>query len=178
MKKTLLIGAVLLVLVLVLGVAGIVYAQTQTPPFDQPGFGRGMMGGNGFGMMGRGTGMGSGMMGRGGYGPVHTYMVEVFAEQVGLTVDEVNDRLANGDSMWDIAQDQGFTGEEVQDLMVKVHNEALEKAVAGGVLTQEQAEWMKQHMSQRLENGFGPGSCHGGGGMMGGGSWRQPAPEA
>jgi len=174
MKKTLLVSAVLLVLVLVLGFAGIVYAQTQIPPSPPPGFGPGMMG--------RGTGMGPGMMGggysRGGYGPVHTYMVEAFAEKVGLPVDEVNDRLANGDSMWEIAQDQGFTDVEIQDLMVQAHSEALDKAVAEGVLTQEQADWMKQHMSQGWGSGFGTGSCHGGGGMMGGGRWRQPAPEA
>jgi hypothetical protein len=170
MKKPLLVGALLLVLVIVLGIAGVVYAQSGGPTFPRPGFGPGMMG--------SGSGWGPGMMGRGGFGPVHTFMVEAFAEQVGLTVEQVNERLADGETMWEIAQAQGFSDEEIQDLMLQAHNEALDQAVAAGVLTQEQAEWMRQHMGQGWRGGSGPGSCHGGGGMRGGWRWSQPAPEA
>jgi hypothetical protein len=117
-------------------------------------------------------------MDRGSFGPMHTYTLEAFASLVGLTVDEVNDRLSNGETMWEIARAEAFSDAEIQDLMVQAHNTALDKAVADGVITLEQADWMRERMSQGVGGGLGTGSCHGGGGMMGGGRWNQPVPDA
>ena len=165
MKKLLMAGAVGLVVLVALGIAGFAYAQSQTPPAPY-GAGRGMMGGFGSGMMaGRGMmgGYRSGMMGNGGYGPMHEYMVAALAEELGLTVEDVQSRIEAGETPYQIAQSQGLTDEQIRDVMEQAHDAALDAAVAAGALTQEQADWMDQHMEQMWQNGgagFGP--CHGG----------------
>ena len=66
--------------------------------------------------------------------------------------------------MWQVAEAQGFSQEEIQEKMLAARTQALEAAVAAGALTQEQADWMSQHMGQRGANGMGPGNCPGMGG--------------
>ena len=170
MKKFLVISAVAILAVLVLGVAGFAYAQSQTPPPpDGPTYGPGMMGRWG------GRGFGQGMMGRwsrGGYGPMHEYMVDAFAEALNLTHEELEAKLGDGETMWSIAQAQGLSDEEIADLMVEARTKALEQAVADGALTQEQADWMIQRMQEMQSAGFGPGYCHGFSGQSGGPGWR------
>lgn len=170
MKKLLITGAVLALVIVALGTAGLVYAQTQTPPTPSfPGYGPGMMGGRG------------GMMGgyqSGNFGPMHEYMVQAYAEVFDITVDELEEQLVSGENMWQIALSLGFSQEEIPGLMITAHTQALNEAVEAGVLTREQADWMIERMAQRQAQGFGPGSggCGGyggrsanGGGMMG---WR------
>ena len=154
MKKLLIVGAVLALAIVALGTAGLVYAQTQTPPTPTfPGYGPGMMGGRG-GMM---NGYQSGS-----FGPMHEYMVEAYAEALGITVEDLQERLVGGENMWQIALSLDFSEEEIPGLMIAAHTQALNKAVEAGVLTREQADWMIQRMQQAQEAGFGPGACHGG----------------
>lgn len=169
MKKLLIIGAVLALALVAFGAAGLVYAQTQTPPTPEtpifPGYGPGMMGGRG-GMMG---GFQSGS-----FGPMHDYMVDAYAQALGITVEELQDRLAGGENMWQIALSLGFSEEAVPGLMIAAHTQALNEAVEAGVLTRQQADWMIQRMAQMQAQGSGPGvgGCGGfGGRMMGGWRW-------
>ncbi len=99
-------------------------------------------------MMGRG-----GMMGRwtqsgatGQYGPMHEYMVGAMAEALGMTDEELDAELAAGKTMWQVAEEKGLSTEEFQQLMIDARTSALEKMVADGVLTQEQADWMQSRM--------------------------------
>jgi hypothetical protein len=140
---------------------------------NEQGYGPGgMMGqnGNGYspgGMMGRnGKGYGPGGMmggrGMGAYGGVmHGYMISAFASAVGLTVEEVNTRLANNETPAQIAIAQGKSEADLPALWSQVRQEALNKAVADGVITQAQADAMLQHMNNYAGSGFGPGfgSC-------------------
>ena len=148
--------------------AGTAYAQSQTPPV--PGYPGGMMGGygaqggqyGGYGMMdGFGTPGGYGVMG-GGYGPMHEYMVDALAEALNLTPEEIQSRIDAGETPWQIAQTQGLSEEEIQQLMLDAHDKALDGAVEAGTLTQEQADWMDQHMeSMWSADGAGFGGCQG-----------------
>jgi hypothetical protein len=172
MKKTLLIVALVILALGALGV-GVAFAQGGQPPVN--GFGGGMM------------------WGGGNYGPMHTYIVEAFAAELKLTVDEVNTRLLNGETMYQIAIAEGIVADQVAALLTKVHTAAFDKAVAAGAITREQADWMLQRMQSRYANGYGFGTCPMGGarpqdgtgfrggfgsGMMGGGRWQQaPAPQ-
>jgi hypothetical protein len=178
MKKTLWIVTLAVVAVAALGV-GVVFAQGGQPPVN---------------------GFGGGMMWSGGYGPIHTYVVEAFAAEFDLSVEEVKTRLLNGETMYEIALAEGTAEADVAALLTKVHTAAFDKAVAAGALTQEQADWMLERMQVMAQNGYGYGigNCpmHGGarpqdgtgfrggfgpgqGGMMGGGRWQQsPAPQA
>lgn len=177
MKKTLLIVTLAVLAVAALGV-GIAFAQGGQPPVN---------------------GFGGGMMWGGGYGPMHTYVVEAFAAEFDLSVEEVNTRLLNGETMYEIALAEGTAEADIAAVLTKVHTTAFDKAVAAGALTQDQADWMLERMQYMGQNGYGygTGNCpmHGGarpqdgtgyrgsfgpgqGGMMGGGRWQQaPAPQ-
>lgn len=160
MKKILFVLTIAGLLVLALGVAGFAYAQAQTPtPF--PGYGPGMMGpgpGNGHGGM---MGMGTGMMGE--MGALHAYMYPAMAAALGLTPEEFTARHEAGETFWDIAEAQGLTSEAAWTLMQAARDQALQQAVADGVITQEFADQMLTHMENMHGEGFGPGSgpCHG-----------------
>lgn len=187
MKKFLLIGFIVALALIVVGGAGVVFAQvqgnieepavTQNPvqngdKIQQFGYGPGgMMGGNGRGgMMGGdeyGYGSGGmmdrygrgGMMGGRGVGPyagvMHDYMISAFASAVGLSVNEVNTQLANGQTFAQIAIAQGKTEADLPALWSQVRQEALSKAVADGVITQAQADVMINHMNNYSGSGFG-----------------------
>ena len=178
MKKTVLLLTVGLVVIAALSAAGLVYAQDATPTTPTTpwgGRGAGMMGGanGGPGMMGnRGAARGTGI------GPMHTYMVEAYAETLGLSVEDVQAEFEAGKTMWQIAADQGLSDEEVQNVMVAARATALSAMVADGVLTQEQADFMLERMNTMMAGDFTPGSCPMNGGAAGagfrGGRWSQP----
>ena len=140
MKKTILIVTLVVAALGVLGV-GVAFAQGPVP------------GGRGGGMMQNG----------GGY--LHTYMATALADKLGLKMDDVNARLAAGETMYDIAIANGVKAEDVPALMVEVRAKALEAAVKDGVVTQAQADWMKSR-------GFGTGGYGNGTGMGGGWGWQ------
>ena len=158
MKKVFIVGAVILALIAIAGAAGLAYAQTQIP--DRGEYGPGMMGvwSGGRGMMGQG----GGMMGQRGYGPMHTYFVGALADALDLDKEEVQNRINTGETPWEIAASTGLDDDQVRELLAGAHNTALDQAVAGGAITQDQADWMREHMQQRWENGFGTGAggCH------------------
>lgn len=165
MNIKILIGVlVLAVLAFAMGtMVSAAYAQDETPPY-----------GGGYGMMN-----GSGVM--------HTFMVTEFTRKLDLNVNDVNARLAAGETMYDIALSAGVTAEEFPAVMTEVRAAALDAAVAANVITQEQADWMKSHNM----GGMGYGNCtgtglqgqaygygrgmmggYGRGGMMGGWGWQ------
>ena len=123
----------------------------------------GMMGGYGQGygpggmMGGRGNGYGPGMMAGLGRGIMHDYMIAAFASAVGLTIDDVNTRLTNDETLQQIALAQGKTEADLPALWTEVRQAALNAAVADGVITQAQADLMLEHMKNYTGEGFGPG---------------------
>ena len=169
LKKFLLVLTGFVLAVAVFSVAGFAYAQTQTPPdanYPCPycdtteghnGRGRGMRGG--FDIWATANGE---------YGPLHETMASAFADMLALSVGELEARLEAGETMFDIAETQGLTPEEFSNLMFAARSVALDQAVADGLLTQEQVDWMQSRWHEMQANGFGPGSnfgtgpCHGG----------------
>jgi hypothetical protein len=117
----------------------------------------GMMGENGRGGMMGEYGRGGMMGGLRGQGIMHDYMISAFAGAVGLTVDEVNTRLSNGETPREIALAQGKTAADLPALWQQVRQDALNAAVAAGVITQAQADVMLEHMNNYSGEGFGPG---------------------
>ena len=184
MKKTLLIVAILSIAVLTLGVAGYAYAQDQTPhapeyPYglgmmeDYDGYDHGMMGGY---VHGYGHGMhvlsgAEGMDWNGEHGPMHEAMIATFAEALDLIPEEIEARHDAGETLWEIAEAEGLSAEEIQDLMFSTHDFALEDAVANGWMTEEQAGWMNAHMEQMWSGDYQNGSF---GSHCGGGGYNNP----
>ena len=169
MKKGLLIGALVGLVLGALVVAGYAFAQSPTPVPQFP-FG-GMMGGRQRGGMMGGYGNGSG---NGQYGPMHEYMEKAMAEALDMTEEELEEQLAAGKTMWQVAEEKGLTWEEFTKVMTEARTAALKQMVEDGVITQEQADWMSSRMQGMWGRG-GRGGCPG----MGGGyapGWRN-APE-
>jgi hypothetical protein len=177
MKKILLVVGIVSIAVLAFGAVGYAYAQNQTPDFP---FGLGMMGdyeghgrGYGHGMMG---GFSHGMMdGDGEYGPMHGSMVAALAEVLAISSDEIEARHDAGETMWEIAESGGLSAEEIQEVMSSTHDNALEDAVANGLMNEEQAEWMDDHMDQMWSGDYQDGAFGGhcdGGGMYNNSRWQ------
>ncbi len=106
----------------------------------------GVMGGCGFGNL-RGQGF------------MRDYVISAFADAVGLSVDQVNSRLANGETLKQIAIAQGTTEASLPALAQQVFRAALDKAVADGVVTQAQANLMLEHMNNFMDQGFSLNNC-------------------
>lgn len=156
MKKYLIIGAVLGVVALTLGIVGFAYAQPQNPA--EPvylKYGSGYI--DGVERGGRGRGLMEGCC-SGEEGLIHEYMITALADAFKLTPDELEARHDAGDTLWDIAQELGYTAEDFRALVQEARAVALRQAVADGIISQEQANWMLDHMNQGWENGYGPGS--------------------
>ncbi len=166
MKKGLLAVVAAVVIVAALGTTGLVSAQTSTPqaPAAGSGYGAGMGYSRGMrGGMGQGAGYGYNATGT-GEGILHDAMISYFAEKLGLTVDQINARLANGETMAQISYSTGLTVDQFRTLMVDARSQAIDQAVKDGTLTQAQADWMKQRgagMGGARGAGFGRGAGQG-----------------
>jgi hypothetical protein len=132
MKKTILLVGLLVAAMMMLGV-GVAFAQ-----------GPALYAGNGPAL-------------QNGAGWMHDYMEKAFAAKLGLTENLVEDQLASGKRMYQIALDNGIQQEALTDFMNGVHADALATAVKDGVVSQEQADWMLQRMQNR--GGYGVGNC-------------------
>ena len=166
MKRTILIVGLVMAALVVLGV-GVAFAQGPSPY------------------------AGNGPMMQNGDGYLHTYMVTAFAEKLGLKVEDINARLAAGETMYDIALADGVKAEDFSALMLEVRTTALNAAVKDGVITQEQADLMSSHgygrggmmneygnggagcpMQNGTGTGYGPGMMGNGRGMGSGFGWQ------
>lgn len=169
MKKMIAVLLVVAVAAVALGVAGAVYAQAPTPqaPVDGTGYGYGMMGA---GM--RGGRMGQSEFAGTGDGVLHNALIAAFANELGLSVEDLEAKLAAGETVADVAFAQGLTVEEFRTLMTDAHAQAVAQAVADGTLTQEQADWMAQRGGGQGMHGAG-----GGQGMRGAGQGQFSNPD-
>jgi hypothetical protein len=132
MKKTILIAGLVVMALTVLGVS-VAFAQGPAPY------------------------AGNGPMMQNGGGWMHDYVEQALAAKLGLIEQRVEDQLAAGVPMNQIALDNGIAQEALTDFMNEVHKDAFEAAVKDGVVTQEQADFMLQRMQNR--GGFGTGNC-------------------
>ena len=150
MKKTILIAGLVVMALTVLGV-GVASAQGPAPY------------------------VGNGAMVQNGGGWMHDYVEQALAAKLGLTEEQVEDQLAAGVPMYQIALDNGITQEALTNFMNEVHTDAFAAAVKDGVVTQEQADFMLQRMQNR--GGYGTGNCpmqNGQGGPVNGGGGYGP----
>ncbi len=113
-----------------------------------------------------------------GDGPLHTYIVNAFAQALGISPADFEARRNSGQTAYQIALDLGFPADKIPALLSAARTQALDAAVADQVLTQQQADWMKSHSGGM---GMGTGLCIGtgqaAGGMLGrGGRWQQSNP--
>ena len=152
MKKLALSLAIVAVIAVALGTAGAVYAQSSTPqtPVARNGYGFGMA--ERGGMMGQNAGIGT------QDGLLHDDMIAVIAEKLAISVDDLNARLAAGETMSEIAASEGLNVDEFTALMADARSQAISAAVADGTLTQEQADWLSTRGARMSAGGRGMGA--------------------
>jgi hypothetical protein len=86
-------------------------------------------------------------------------MQQAMADALGMTVEELDAARAEGKTPWEIAEEQGVDLTDMRDTMRPPFEQMLDRAVAGGMLTQEQADTIRQHRAD------GPGPREGRGGF-------------
>ena len=105
-------------------------------------------------------------------------MLELFAELTGLTEDEVREAKEEGKSFAKIAEEAGVSTDTLVD---EIHSERLstiEERLADGLITDEQAQWMEEHMRERIEERvMSEGAGRRGSGMRGGTPMRMGPPD-
>jgi len=136
MKKTILIAFVVATLAGLL-VAGVAFAQDETPPFGD-----------------RGPRVGS--------GELHSYMSEAIADALGMTVEELEASHETGEHFRDLAEAQGLDTDELFTLVEEARTSALEAALEDGAITQEAFDFMKSRGGMgRGDRRGGRGACDG-----------------
>ncbi|MFO3796452.1 MAG: hypothetical protein ACK8QZ_04105 [Anaerolineales bacterium] len=99
------------------------------------------------------------------YGPLHDFMERALANKLNLTEIQVEQELASGKTMAQIALDHGIAPADLPTFLKEVHQLALNEAVKAGVITQAQADWMLQHaqgFGYRYGYRYGMGTCQSG----------------
>ena len=119
MKKILTPILLLVVVTLALSTTGVAYAQEGQP-----------------------TGFSRGLAMMNGDGPLHDYMIQAYADTLGLPFDQFEARLESGETVFQIALSLGFPAEQIPTLLRNARAEALQAAVADGAIVQAQADWM------------------------------------
>jgi hypothetical protein len=147
--KKMFVVMVLVVAALAVSATGIAFAQSPQPPV--PG-GRGPMGGQ---------------AGNAAEGPMHEYMVNAMASALGITPSDFETRHDAGKTAYQIALDLGISADKIPTLLADARSKAFDAAVAAGVITRQQADWMNARRT-----GMGTGNCTGTGQRLGGGMGR------
>jgi len=167
------VGVVALITVLGLVVGGMAFAQTETPQDETTPAAPGRLPwGKGFGCMGGGS----------------WDNFDAMAKALNLTPTQLFEKLHDGQTLADIAKEQGVDLAKVQEAAnaerVKAMKDAIAQAVKDGKITQDQADWLLQGLDQGFlgkGRGFGFGfGGRGGHGMMHGfgrGQAPQQAPD-
>jgi hypothetical protein len=147
-----------------------------------PGQNDGQFGMGGYGMHGGRGGWGWGMHG--------SSLVTVAADFLNLTPEQVVAELSDGISIAQLALNHGAEPQDIVGAFLAERDAALQDAVDQNLITQEQADWMLDHMTEEITEhinepwtagGYGPGMMGQGGhgpGMMGqggcgGGGWNR-----
>ena len=78
-------------------------------------------------------------------------VVEIFANSLNLSTFDVYSQLVEGQKLWQIAYEQGFTLQESEQILVEARKEALKMAVRQGDMKHKQVRPVEYHLHRRLE---------------------------
>jgi lambda repressor-like predicted transcriptional regulator len=86
--------------------------------------------------------------------PYHDQIQEAVAEALGISVEELEAAHDEGKTLRDLAEEQGVELADVQAALEAAHLEAVEQAVADGVISEEMAERIIERMEQKPPAGW------------------------
>jgi len=111
-------------------------------------------------------------------------MFQKQADLLGVSVDDVKNAWAKGETIWQLAQEKGITQQQLQQKMQDQRKQQiqtmLQAMVSNGVITQAQADQRLQYMEQHAGegNGYGRNFGRGRGPMMKGQPQSQSGTES
>jgi len=101
-------------------------------------------------------------MGRGGFrGRLGGAQPTLLAEALDMTVEELQEALTGGQTVAELAEDQGVALEDIVDALIAPRIERIQQAVEDGRITQEQADERIEQMEARMLEGLESGSRFG-----------------
>ena len=144
MKKFWTITGLLAVFAAVVTLVGVTAVSAQGPvtPDTVPGSGQR------YGQTAGGNGGGLGIM-----AVDEADMHAALADALGMSVAEFEAAIANGETLAALALAQGVDLADLQAVMDTVHANAAQDAVANGLVTQEQVDWMQSHRGGQAGQG-------------------------
>ncbi|HEY9121488.1 MAG TPA: hypothetical protein VIM80_00685 [Brevefilum sp.] len=149
---------ILAVVAVALGSASAVFAQTDTPdsPIGYGGVGIGSRSKRG----GRGNGSQMLYQNRDSMedGLLHDAMIAAFSEALSIPVEDLETRLAGGETLAEIALSTDLTLEEFRTLLTEIRTTVHDQAVEEGLLPGSQFGWT----NERPEGNTGYGARRGG----------------
>ena len=91
------------------------------------------------------------------------YMDAALVKALGISEEKFQEMKAEGFNLREYAADNDFSDEELAEMMVEVHTNAINAALADGVITQEQADFLLSAANKggRLPFGPAPHEMHG-----------------
>jgi hypothetical protein len=90
------------------------------------------------------------------------YMPAAIADVLGLSVEDVNARLASGETFYTIALSMGYTTDQLPALMTSVREKAIELAPSAGAISADQSSFLlgNQYGGNVRGNGAGTASMY------------------
>ena len=92
------------------------------------------------------------------------------AKALGMSTEDLQKELDSGKTCAEVAQSKGISTEKLAEIVKKAKTDLLDKAVAEGRVTAEQAKVMKDRMADCTGNGCGMGNRGSGRGLGSGAS--------
>jgi regulator of replication initiation timing len=80
-------------------------------------------------------------------GAMSNLMEESLSEALGVSVEELEDLISQSEDWEEVAEQLDLTEEQLEQRLEEAHDLAIDKAVEEGYMDQEEAEWMREHMS-------------------------------
>ena len=78
----------------------------------------------------------------------------ILAEKLGIDPQDLEERLKDGDTLPEIAEEQGMSKQELRDLLWEAGYEFIDRAVQENLLTQKQADLLREKLEKQQEDQF------------------------
>jgi len=88
------------------------------------------------------------------------YMPAAMADVFGLSVEDVNAKLASGETFYSIALSLGYTSDQLPALMTSVREKAIELASAAGAISTDQSNFLLGNQYGGNTRGNGAGAAN------------------
>jgi hypothetical protein len=102
---------------------------------------------NGNSAVTQGAGMGR-TTGKRGY----DFVIDVLKDKANLTDEAINEALASGKTIYELAEENGISQEDFKDALLEERLEAVDEAVENETITEEEGKVIKETLETNMEN--------------------------